>query len=123
MSPKSRSRASSRSPCTGFGAITARPAGRRYRRPPPEDRAQKDAVLDPRTSDAYQMRAVHREWIVRGCYSNIKFPVLRAFDISGYLLFPGREGTGLSHKFEKGVSIVAGINGIGKTTLLNALLR
>jgi hypothetical protein len=55
--------------------------------------------------------------------SNINFPVLRAFDISGYLLFPGRDGTGLSHRFEKGVSIVAGINGIGKTTLLNALLR
>jgi hypothetical protein len=54
---------------------------------------------------------------------NIKFPVLRAFDLTGYLLFPGRDGTGLSHRFEKGVSIVAGINGIGKTTLLNALLR
>lgn len=55
--------------------------------------------------------------------ANIIFPVLRKVEISGYLLLPGEDGTGLSHVFEDGVSVIAGINGIGKTTLLNALLR
>jgi transposase IS116/IS110/IS902 family protein len=45
--PKSRSRASSRSSCTGFGAITANTAGRRYRRPPPEDHARAKAYRNP----------------------------------------------------------------------------
>ena len=53
----------------------------------------------------------------------ITFPVLRKFEVSGYLLLPGTDGTGVSHSFENGVSVIAGINGIGKTTLLNALLR
>lgn len=55
--------------------------------------------------------------------ASITFPVLRKFEISGYLLLPGEDGTGMSHAFENGVSVIAGINGIGKTTLLNALLR
>src|SRR5712671_5452337 len=45
--PKSRSRASSRSSCTGFGAITANTAGRRYRRPPPENHARAKAYRNP----------------------------------------------------------------------------
>lgn len=55
----------------------------------------------------------------------IRFPVLRSVAITGYALFPGNpeEATGIDHKFENGVSIIAGINGLGKTTLLNALLR
>ncbi|MRI57604.1 hypothetical protein D8770_27355, partial [Methylobacterium sp. DB1607] len=55
--------------------------------------------------------------------AGIRFPVLRAFEISGYLLFPGTDGQGIARRLEKGISIIAGINGIGKTTLLNALLR
>lgn len=55
--------------------------------------------------------------------TTIIFPVLRSLDVTGYLLLPGEDGIGLSHKFEDGVSIIAGINGIGKTTLLNAILR
>lgn len=55
--------------------------------------------------------------------SKIRFPVIRAVDVSGYALFPGTDGTGLSHSFPNGVSVIAGINGLGKTTLLNALLR
>ncbi len=56
---------------------------------------------------------------------NIRFPVLRSVEITGYALFPGLgpEATGLGQQFESGVSVIAGINGLGKTTLLNALLR
>lgn len=53
----------------------------------------------------------------------VRFPVVRSVEISGYALFPGTDGTGLSHQFGNGVSVIAGINGLGKTTLLNALLR
>ena len=55
--------------------------------------------------------------------ASITIPVLRKFEVSGYLLLPGEDGTGVEHAFEDGVSVIAGINGIGKTTLLNALLR
>ena len=48
--PKSRSRASSRSSCTGFGATTANTVGRRrYRRPPPENHARAKAHRNPPT--------------------------------------------------------------------------
>lgn len=55
--------------------------------------------------------------------SDIRFPVIRSIEISGYALYPGSDGTGLSVNFESGVSIIAGINGLGKTTLLSAMLR
>lgn len=43
----------------------------------------------------------------------------------GYAMFPGNgpERLGLSHDFANGVTVIAGINGLGKTTLLNILLR
>lgn len=53
----------------------------------------------------------------------ICFPVISVLQIDDYELFPGRDGKGLSHRFESGVTVVAGINGIGKTTLLNVMLR
>ena len=53
----------------------------------------------------------------------IKFPVYRSFWIREYRLFPGAQGKGLQHSFDGGVHIVAGINGLGKTTLLTALYR
>jgi len=57
--------------------------------------------------------------------STIKFPVLRSLEVMGYALFPGRgpERLGLSHDFANGVTVIAGINGLGKTTLLNIMLR
>lgn len=57
--------------------------------------------------------------------SSIKFPVLRSVQVEGYALFPGaqRERRGLSYDFENGVTVMVGINGLGKTTLLNVLLR
>lgn len=54
---------------------------------------------------------------------NIALPVFLRVDIDGYELFPGKDGQGLHHVFAPGVTVVAGINGLGKTTLLNILLR
>ena len=54
---------------------------------------------------------------------NIALPVFLRVDIDGYELFPGKDGNGLHHVFSPGVTVVAGINGLGKTTLLNILLR
>jgi DNA repair exonuclease SbcCD ATPase subunit len=53
----------------------------------------------------------------------IQFPVVRRIAISGYQLFPGLAGEGLDHTLPRGVSLVVGINGLGKTTLLNAVFR
>jgi hypothetical protein len=53
----------------------------------------------------------------------IHFPRLRRVKISGYELYPGpKPGTGLDWAFPDGLSIAAGINGLGKTTFVNALL-
>lgn len=54
---------------------------------------------------------------------NIALPVIVRVDVEGYELFPGKEGNGLHHAFAPGVTVIAGINGLGKTTLLNILLR
>jgi len=55
--------------------------------------------------------------------NTIRFPVLKRLKVSGYQLFPGKAGAGLDHTFEPGVTVVVGINGLGKTTLLNIILR
>lgn len=55
--------------------------------------------------------------------NKIRFPVLRRLRVTGYELFPGRNGNGLDHTFESGVTVVVGVNGLGKTTLLNMILR
>lgn len=36
---------------------------------------------------------------------------------------PPKDSDGITHKFQDGVNVIAGINGLGKTTLLNILLR
>lgn len=54
---------------------------------------------------------------------NICFPVFTRIEIENYELFPGRSDTGLRHPFVPGVTVIAGVNGIGKTTLLNVMLR
>ena len=53
----------------------------------------------------------------------IRFPVLRRLRVSNYELFPGTNKKGLDHTFESGVTVVIGVNGLGKTTLLNMILR
>jgi hypothetical protein len=55
--------------------------------------------------------------------TRIRFPVLKSISIERYQLFPGKEQKGLSHTFLPGVTVIAGINGLGKTTLLNLILR
>lgn len=55
--------------------------------------------------------------------TNIQLPVLRSLRIEGYQLLPGRDGKGLAHEFHPGITVIAGINSLGKTTLLNILLR
>lgn len=54
---------------------------------------------------------------------NIALPVFLRVEVDNYELFPGRNGDGLHHEFAPGVTVIAGINGIGKTTLLNIMLR
>ena len=58
-----------------------------------------------------------------GPLTRIRFPVLKSISIQQYQLFPGKERKGLSHTFIPGVTVIAGINGLGKTTLLNLILR
>ena len=54
----------------------------------------------------------------------IRLPVLRHLTIRDYGLFPGQpDGSGLDHEFEAGLTLIAGINGLGKTTILTAILR
>ncbi len=54
----------------------------------------------------------------------VNFPVFESISIEGYALYPGTEGAaGLHHVFRPGVNVIVGINGLGKTTLLNILLR
>ncbi|EKE79259.1 AAA family ATPase [Idiomarina xiamenensis] len=53
----------------------------------------------------------------------IKFPVLRQIKIEDYQLYKNEKNESLDHNFDGGVHLVVGINGLGKTTLLNAIYR
>ncbi len=53
----------------------------------------------------------------------IQFPVLHRVTITGYQLFPGINGAGIDRTLPPGVTLIVGINGLGKTTLLNAIFR
>lgn len=53
----------------------------------------------------------------------IRFPAFKSFQVDNYQLFPGKNGEGISHEFEPGVTVIAGVNGLGKTTLLNLMFR
>lgn len=55
--------------------------------------------------------------------SAIHLPVVERLRVQNYPLYPGSNKQGLDLAFDKGVTVIAGINGIGKTTLLNLLLR
>lgn len=50
--------------------------------------------------------------------------MIKSLHIEGYPLYPGKNHSGILHKdLPSGVTIIAGINGQGKTTLLNILYR
>ena len=54
----------------------------------------------------------------------IKLPVLQHLRVEDYGLFPGDpEGSGIVWDFQAGLTLIAGINGLGKTTLLMMILR
>lgn len=55
--------------------------------------------------------------------SPIHLPVVERLQVSSYPLYPGATKQGLNLAFSGGVTVIAGVNGIGKTTLLNLLLR
>ena len=59
----------------------------------------------------------------RGMRSAIHLPVVERLRVLNYPLYPGSSRQGLDLSFDRGVTVIAGINGIGKTTLLNLLLR
>lgn len=53
-----------------------------------------------------------------------RFPVLEHLKVENYRLYPGTDASpGIDFKFDRGVSLLAGINGLGKTTLINMLFR
>ncbi len=52
----------------------------------------------------------------------IRLPIFISFEVRNYGLFPG-DGNGIQREFEPGLCLIAGINGLGKTTLLTMLLR
>lgn len=54
----------------------------------------------------------------------VTMPVLTGLKVVGYGLFPGDPpGSGVDQPFAPGLTVIAGINGLGKTTLLTAILR
>ncbi len=54
----------------------------------------------------------------------ISLPILQRLRVSGYGLFPGDpKGSGIDWEFPAGLTLIAGINGLGKTTLLTMILR
>lgn len=54
----------------------------------------------------------------------INFPVFEHLAVHHYRLFPGTpDEPGINFPIKDGISILAGINGLGKTTLINMLLR
>ncbi|MBM2886743.1 AAA family ATPase [Chromobacterium phragmitis] len=55
--------------------------------------------------------------------TRINLPVIEQLTVNNYSLYPGIDHTGLDLSFTDGVTVIAGINGIGKTTLLTLLSR
>ncbi len=54
----------------------------------------------------------------------VTMPVITQLKIKNYGLFPGTpQSQGVNQTFDAGLTLVAGINGLGKTTILSAILR
>lgn len=56
-------------------------------------------------------------------HNDLFFPVIKHFSVAQYQLYPGETGTGFEYDVKPGVNIVLGVNGLGKTTLLNLLMK
>jgi energy-coupling factor transporter ATP-binding protein EcfA2 len=53
-----------------------------------------------------------------------RFPVLERLIVRDYRLYPGTpQVSGIDFPFQDGISLLAGINGLGKTTLINLIFR
>ena len=53
-----------------------------------------------------------------------RFPVLERLTVSNFRMFPGSpKSPGIDFRFQGGISVLAGVNGLGKTTLINLLFR
>lgn len=53
-----------------------------------------------------------------------RFPVLERIRVTNYRLYPGDPSApGIDFQFQQGVSVLAGINGLGKTTLIDMFYR
>ena len=55
--------------------------------------------------------------------SKILLPVIGQLSVKNYPLYPGVDRNGLQLPFPDGVTVLAGVNGVGKTTLLNLMMR
>src|SRR6266850_3626900 len=55
--------------------------------------------------------------------TKVRLPILKSMEILDYPMYPGSEGHGFRHTFQPGLNVVVGVNGLGKTTLLNILFR
>ena len=54
----------------------------------------------------------------------VRLPILTELRVTDYRLFPGDPpDSGITWSFQPGLSLIAGINGLGKTTLLMMILR
>ncbi len=51
------------------------------------------------------------------------FPRLSRLEVRGYEPYVNEAGDGFDHRFLSGVNVIVGINGLGKTTLLNIIFR
>ena len=89
-------------------------------------RPETDAARRCRPPRSGLRRASSTAWPsqAKGHLSMVRLPVLTELRVTDYELFPGDPpGSGIAWSFQQGVTVIAGINGLGKTTLLLMILR
>jgi hypothetical protein len=98
-------------------------SGRRNLGKPGTKKGATSRCAPPSSSAAADTGAARGDELGSSEARRVVFPVLLEFGVSSYPLYPGKEGAGLAFPVAPGVSIIAGINGLGKTTLLQILFR